>query len=339
MKNRFRLTIVLLAFALLISHGAMTVHAETEGAGEGGQVSQSESLSSDASLSSLRIAQAGLQPEFSSHQLTYTATVPHEVERVALTAQTNSPSATKVIRGTSDLKVGENIIVVTVTAEDGSVREYRITLIRQAAPEGESQTGGEGSQDETGEGESEEVTTLEGEEETEPEETMPPETKPSGGMIVETTTEASWDLGSMLTNPMMLIFLVFAIVIVLLFVIVAAIVVLREKLRGGDDEDDEDDENENDENENDDEYAKKQLKGSAVSKCADRSIRKAEAEVPAAEPEVEVPVQTTVQRVEIPLDELEMDWNILEQEVSRDDLDDDFELLLEDDDDFDFLDF
>lgn len=334
MKNRFRLTIVLLVFALLISHGAMTVHAETEGAGEGGQVSQSESLSSDASLSFLRIAQAGLQPEFSSHQLTYTATVPHEVERVALTAQTNSPSATKVIRGTSDLKVGENIIVVTVTAEDGSVREYRITLIRQAAPEGESQTGGEGSQDETGEGESEEVTTLEGEEETEQEETMPPETKPSGGMIVETTTEASWDLGSMLTNPMMLIFLVFAIVIVLLFVIVAAIVVLREKLRGGDDEDDEDDEDEND-----DEYAKKQLKGSAVSKRADRSIRKAEAEVPAAEPEVEVPVQTTVQRVEIPLDELEIDWNILEQEVSQDDLDDDFELLLEDDDDFDFLDF
>lgn len=332
MKNRFRLTIVLLAFALLISHGAITAHAETEGAGEGGQVSQSESLSSDASLSSLRIAQAGLQPEFSSHQLTYTATVPHEVERVALTAQTNSPSATKVIRGTSDLKVGENIIVVTVTAEDGSVREYRITLIRQAAPEGESQTG---------EGESEEVTTQEREEVTEPEETMPPETtiippdtKPSGGMIVETTTEASWDLGSMLTNPMMLIFLVFAIVIVLLFVIVAAIVVLREKLRGGDDEDDEDDEDEND-----DEYAKKQLKGSAVSKRADRSIRKAEAEVPAAEPEVEVPVQTTVQRVEIPLDELEMDWNILEQKVAQDDLDDDFELLLEDDDDFDFLDF
>lgn len=334
MKNRFRLTIVLLAFALLISHGAMTAHAETEGAGDGGQLSQSESLSSDAFLSSLKIAQAGLEPEFSSHQLTYTATVPHEVERVALTAQTNSPSATKVIRGTSDLKVGENIIVVTVTAEDGSVREYRITLIRQEAPEGESQIGGVGSQDETGEGESEEVTTSGREEETEPEETMPPETKPSGGMIVETTTEASWNLGSMLTNPMMLIFLVFAIVIVLLFVIVAAIVVLREKLRGGDD-----DEDENDEDENDDEYAKKQLKGSAVSKRADRSIRKAEVEVPTAEPEVEVPVPVTVQRVEIPLNELEMDWNILEQEVSQDDLDDDFELLLEDDDDFDFLDF
>ena len=118
MKNRFRFTILLMTCCLLLSQGAMTALAETEGSAEGGtSATQSHEMSMDDTLSSLKIAQAALSPEFSPNQLTYTATVPYEVERVALTAQTNSPEARKVIRGTSDLKVGENLITVTVTAE------------------------------------------------------------------------------------------------------------------------------------------------------------------------------------------------------------------------------
>jgi len=338
MKNRFRLTILLLAFALLVSQGTIRAYAETEGAGEGGgQATQSESLSSDASLVSLKIAQAGLHPEFSSHQLTYTATVPYEVERVALTAQTNSPEATKVIRGTSDLKVGENIITVTVTAEDGSVREYRITLIRQEMPEDGSQTGGEDLPDETTAEDSGESTTPEEGEGTVPDESVPPETitipadtKPNGGMVVETTTEASWDLVSMLTNPMTLIFLAAAIVIVFLFVIVAAIIVLREKLRGGDDDDEEDDVDDDDLDDGSKDKEESEDKEESVHKDVLAS---------ADDPIAEVPVNVSVQRVEIPLEEREMAWAAAEIEESQEDLDDDFELLLEDDDDFDFLDF
>ena len=312
MKNRFRFMLLLLTFALLVSQGALTAYAETEGTGEGGNVTaEADTMSSDATLSSLKIAQAALSPEFSSNQMTYTATVPYEVERVALTAQTTFPGATKVIRGTSDLEVGENIITVTVTAEDGTVREYRITLVRQAMQEpvsGEnnetqepSQTDEGGSEVDTSEADPEETTednagdtTEDPNEETAeqtPEETSPQEnleetTKANGGMIVETTADASWDLESLLANPMMLIGIGGAIVVVSLCAIVVAVIVLRENRRGDDDDDEEEELDEDECN-----------------------------EVIVTDPDEDF------------------------EEIVEDDLDDDFEMLLEDDDDFDFLEF
>lgn len=102
-------------------------------------------LSGDNTLSSLKIAQAALEPEFSSEQLTYTVTIPNDVTRIALVAETSDPEATKVIKGTGDLLVGENAVTVVVTAQNGSVREYRINVIRETgAISGESQTGESG---------------------------------------------------------------------------------------------------------------------------------------------------------------------------------------------------
>ena len=301
MKNRFRFTILLLTCCLLLSQGAMTAFAETEGSAEGGaNVTRSDEMSMDNTLSSLKIAQATLSPEFSPNQLTYTAAVPYEVERVALTAQTSSPEARKVIRGTSDLEVGENVITVTVTAESGSVREYRITLIRQEMPETTPS-----ENDETQEMTPEETVPEETiPEETIPEETtadetvmIPQETKPNGGMMVETTEDASWDLNSLLLNPMFMIGLVGAIVLVILIIIIVAVITLFS--RGKEDEDE--DEEENDPNE----------KKETVVLDWDDDFDDA-------------------------FDEVE---NLSQGTEVEEDLDDDFEMLLEDDDDFDFLDF
>ena len=327
MRNRFRFMILLLAFALLVPQRAMTAYAETEGAGEGGSVvTESGTLSSDNTLSSLKIAQAALSPAFSSNQLTYTATVPYEVERVALTAQTTFPGATKVIRGTSDLEVGENIITVTVTAEDGAVREYRITLVRQAMPEstaGENdetqdptQTGEGGSSEDTSEAEdtaedpteeSAEVTIEQTTEKTPQKET----TAGNGGMVVDTTTEDSWNLDRLLRNPMFLIGVVGAIFLVLIFIIIAAVLVLREKRRGEDeDEDDEFDEE-----------------------------LDVDGRVEVVVTDSDDDFEEIVEPDDVVEGIVEPDDVIEEIVKSDDDLDDDFEMLLEDDDDFDFLDF
>ena len=334
MKNRFRFTILILAFCLWMSQGAMAALAETEGSAEGGaNVTQSHEMSMDDTLSSLKIAQAALSPEFSPNQLTYAATVPYEVERVALTAQTNSPEARKVIRGTSDLKVGENTITVTVTAENGSVREYRITLIRQEMPETTPSEGGETQetpaidendpQDEASESVTVESTIEESQdttlEETIPEETTPEETvmvtqdtKPSGGMAIETTEESPWDLDSLLLSPMFMIGLVGAIVLLVLIIIVVAVIVLKEKLSGKKDADDDDELEETD--------------GDFEEASVDTSEKAAEQAVVVRAESVDANVEENVAET-------------FTETVANDDLDDDFEMLLEDDDDFDFLDF
>lgn len=373
MKNRFRLTILLLAFALWISHGTMIAYAETEASNEGGMVvTQSGNASSDTTLSSLKIAQAALSPEFSPNQLTYTATVPYEVDRVALIAKTNCPEAKKVIRGTSDLEVGENTITITVTAENGSVREYRITLTRQEMPETtpaegdetvESTTAGEGdsqevtpeettvdegqetSSQETGDEESMESETLETEsEETSQPETIiiPPDTEEHGNMVVETTTEPSRDLTSMLLNPMFLIFLVMAILIVALFAIVASVIVLREKRRGGDDEDEEDyDEDDEDEDHEEDQVMKSDVTDEYEVGDDDFEMIVAEESMiqeTLAVADVSDNVTDNVSNVASNTALNTASNNALDAALD-DDLDDDFEMLLEDDDDFDFLDF
>lgn len=278
MKKKIRIAIMVLVFGLFVSQGALTAYAETESSDEGGSmvVTQAGNASSDTTLSSLKIAQAALHPEFDSNQLTYTATVPYEVDRVALTAKTNSPDAKKVIRGTSDLEVGENTITVTVTAQNGSTREYRITLIRQEmvetttaeggesqsqeetstsedpqtseAPQTEDQTTEETSADETESVSDEGEGSLETNDETSEAETTAPETivipsntESNGGMIVETSGETSRDLADMLANPMVLLVVLAAIVVVSLFAVVALIIVRKES---GEDDEDEDDEEE-----------------------------------------------------------------------------------------------
>lgn len=344
MKNRFRFKIVLLTFALLVSQGAMTAYAETEGSTEGSVVvTESGNVSSDTLLSSLKIAQAVLNPEFSPNQLTYTATVPYEVDRVALTAQTNSPTAKKVIRGTSDLEVGENTITVTVTAEDGSVREYRITLIRQEMSETTPSESDE-SQETTPEGtDSEETTPAE----TTPGETSPAETTPAettlveptseevmtdpasapqqtqsnGGMMMETETEGRKDLNSLLLNPMFLIVLVGAILLVSLIVIIVAVIVLHEKLSHRKDEDDqiEDESEEEDGDPHDWEDVIEDVTEESTAEEWDEDFE----EVTLEEKDISV-VSSKEDAAEMTVEE---------------DLDDDFEVLLEDDDDFDFLEF
>jgi tRNA threonylcarbamoyladenosine modification (KEOPS) complex Pcc1 subunit len=108
-------------------------------------------VSSDAALSALTISAGTLTPDFASGTTSYTASVANSVSSADVTATVNQADATLTINdsaavsstaSTVDLNVGENIITILVTAQDGSTtRTYALTITRKAAS---SKGGGSG---------------------------------------------------------------------------------------------------------------------------------------------------------------------------------------------------
>ena len=99
-------------------------------------------LSGDSDLRSLRLSLGTLSPEFDAATTSYRATVGSEVTSVQVSAPASNFDAkvtvSSEVAGDSDNKVvalleGENIVTVTVTAEDGTTNVYTITIIRESA--------------------------------------------------------------------------------------------------------------------------------------------------------------------------------------------------------------
>jgi hypothetical protein len=103
--------------------------------------------SSDATLGDLTIDPGTLDPAFVSTTTEYEGAVANDVTSTLVTATPNDPAATVTFapcdaadaRGavptpsaTCPLVVGENVITVTVTAEDDTKQEYLITVVRAA---------------------------------------------------------------------------------------------------------------------------------------------------------------------------------------------------------------
>ena len=113
---------------------------------------EDEPLSSDATLSSLMLSDGMLMPAFDADGTSYTASVANSVSQVTVTAtSTDATHARIAFLNASDmaledadgvteghqvsLAVGENIIKVKVTAEDGSTMQtYTIRVTRVALP-------------------------------------------------------------------------------------------------------------------------------------------------------------------------------------------------------------
>ena len=280
MKKRVRTLIFLAVFILCAAGTAGLSSAEPENTAP---AEETADPASDNCLSSLRIAQAILSPEFSPEQLTYTATVPYDVTRIALTADTRSGQAKKVISGTGDLAVGENTVTIAVTAQDGSVREYRVTVIREETEGGESssfeetteQASSEETESEPVTESSEEQPATESEAQTtaltqteEPAETPaqteePAQTSPQTEEAVETTAVLQTEDSSETTAPggfqtaassqkkgdgrlfgMNPLLLILGAVSLLLLFVIIAVFLLRREIDGEDDEEEEFDEDE-----------------------------------------------------------------------------------------------
>lgn len=84
--------------------------------------------SNDATLKSLAIDGIDISPEFKSDVLEYKATAEAGTEKVKINATVNNSKATVSGAGEVSVSDGANKLEIVVTAEDGSIKTYVITL-------------------------------------------------------------------------------------------------------------------------------------------------------------------------------------------------------------------
>ena len=88
-------------------------------------------LSSNANLKGLSSTDGAISPAFNKNTKDYTLTVPFEVENATINAIVDDSNANVSISGNTNLKVGTNNVVITVTAEDGTTNSYNLVVTRQ----------------------------------------------------------------------------------------------------------------------------------------------------------------------------------------------------------------
>lgn len=92
-------------------------------------VNRKDNRSSDSSLSSLSVEPAEIN--FNKSTTTYSTSVSYDVTSVKVAYVVNDSKAKVLVTGGDNLVVGENKIVVKVTAENGSTTSYTINVTRQ----------------------------------------------------------------------------------------------------------------------------------------------------------------------------------------------------------------
>jgi tRNA threonylcarbamoyladenosine modification (KEOPS) complex Pcc1 subunit len=105
------------------------------------EITVTRAQSSNADLSGLVLSSGTLTPVFASGTTAYTATVANNTTSVTVTPTVADPAATVSVNETaatsgsaSDailLNIGDNTITVEVTAEDGTIKTYTITVTRR----------------------------------------------------------------------------------------------------------------------------------------------------------------------------------------------------------------
>ena len=110
-------------------------------------------VSTDATLASLGVEGATLSPAFDARVLLYWAVADAGAETVSVSAQANDDGATVAYGPAADADAeladhqvaaptgGEILVVVTVTAADGTVRRYRVVVAPTAAESNTAPTG------------------------------------------------------------------------------------------------------------------------------------------------------------------------------------------------------
>lgn len=88
--------------------------------------------SDDKTLKSLEIANVQIDPAFDPEITEYSVIVGTDVEKLDIKATPNSDKATTEITGNEAFKEGDNLIKITVTAEDKTARIYTINVTKQS---------------------------------------------------------------------------------------------------------------------------------------------------------------------------------------------------------------
>ena len=107
-----------------------TSNNNSSGNSSNNNTSKTVKKSDNSNLSSIQIAEGVISPEFSKTVKEYTVNVPYEVTKLSIAATPEHSKGTVTINGNDELKVGENLIEIIVTAEDSSTDKYTIKTIR-----------------------------------------------------------------------------------------------------------------------------------------------------------------------------------------------------------------
>lgn len=94
--------------------------------------SEEPKKSDDKALKSLSIEGVEIDPAFDPEITDYSVTF-QDADKLDIKAEPSSDKATVEITGNEELKDGDNVIKITVTAEDGTTRLYSITATKQSA--------------------------------------------------------------------------------------------------------------------------------------------------------------------------------------------------------------
>lgn len=86
--------------------------------------------SSNNYLSNITVKGYKLNKSFTKERLTYFVTVPNNVKSINISTSKENNKASVNISGNSNLSVGLNKVLITVTSEDGRVKNYRIYVTR-----------------------------------------------------------------------------------------------------------------------------------------------------------------------------------------------------------------
>ena len=96
------------------------------------EITENKSQTSDASLSELLVFPGELKEEFSPEKTEYKVSVDHDVEELILSAIPAKEDSVVTIDQPDTLKVGENKIVILVTAQSGATMEYTVLVTRES---------------------------------------------------------------------------------------------------------------------------------------------------------------------------------------------------------------
>lgn len=89
-------------------------------------------LSTETSLSELKISPGELTPKFDSYVYEYSALVGSNVSSLVISANAKNQNASIKVKGNNDLKEGKNTIILTVKAESGDTKDYAIYVEKEA---------------------------------------------------------------------------------------------------------------------------------------------------------------------------------------------------------------
>lgn len=92
---------------------------------------EEETKSDNANLKSLVVENFDIIPNFSSDVTEYTLDVTSEVNELTIKAEPEDSKATVTIKGEKELKEGENTVVISVNAEDGTTKLYEIKVTKK----------------------------------------------------------------------------------------------------------------------------------------------------------------------------------------------------------------